>query len=435
MYGKGEMTKKKAHIDETSARRYLNKEMTDAERNAFEKELQKDPFAAEALEGLEPLSGAAFDQDLKELKARINKPKKKKRIPYYAAAASILLLVTAGVLWMQLDKQNPVPHLSENKIEEEIKTGEAAKETVEKIEEKAAPVLDEKRNDLQTEKINNTNTSKEMGIRKESIVEKSETKRMEKAAVPVQKERESEVLEMEDQSLELDNEILFAAPKSKAAIARSEKKLHSLVQGIVVSADDQQPIPGVSVTGKGTNKGVITDLEGRFNLPLNQDSSATLIASFVGMEAQEFQPNSDSNNIIELEPSQLALDEVVVVGYGSKQKKQVTGSVQVVKTEPQNSDAKPSVGFDKYFDYLNEHALLPADYPEQKLVVKVKIELDANGNILRITNANKTNEEYFTKAKTLIEDGPGWQPKYFNDRQVKSSVKFRIVFRKAENND
>ncbi|WP_346854120.1 carboxypeptidase-like regulatory domain-containing protein [uncultured Draconibacterium sp.] len=430
------MSKGKKHIDLENYRRYRNNQMTGAERNTFEKEVQKDPFAAEAMEGFDLLDNQTIAKDLKELNDRILISRKKKTTPYLAAAATILLLISAGIIWIQLENKNPLPHLSETKVEEKIETVRPAEEEMlEEIEEKTEAVLDEKSGDIQTDKAGSDIEINESDNHEESIAETKQQVRIEKAAIPVKKETELVILEMEDQSLEPDEEILFAAPKSKMEAARPDKNLESVVQGVVVSADDRQPIPGVSVTIKGTDKGVITDLAGRFNLPVKNDSSATLIASFVGMETHEFQPDTDSNLLIELEPSQLALDEVVVVGYGSKQKKQVTGSVQVVKTEPQNSEAVPSVGYDEYYKYLNENAILPSEYPEQKLVVKVKLELDANGNIIRILNANKTNEEYFTKAKTLIENNSGWQPKYFNDRQVKSSVKLRIVFRKAEYSD
>jgi hypothetical protein len=432
------MTKKKAHIDETSTRHYLNKEMTDAERNAFEKELQKDSFAAEAMQGLELLSGAAFDRDLKELKTRINKPKKKRRIPYYAAAASILLLVTAGVLWMQLDKQNPVPQTTESRIQEEtIKKEESPKQARVEEEEKSEPSKIEEQDMFRYDKETSPAEKEVAQAPQKSAKPKSAAKSPEQRIELHQTEADSEILNftIEDDEVELDEKVILAASKSQAKIKTTSQTDSNVVQGIIVSADDQQPIPGVSVTVKGTGKGVITDLDGRFNLPVYNDSSATLIASFVGMETQEFQPNSDSNKIIELEPSQLALDEVVVVGYGVQQKKELTGSAQLVKTEPRNSDAAPSIGYERYYDYLDENALLSADYPKQKLVIKVKLEVDANGNVVRILNANNSNEAYFTKAKILIENGSGWQPKYFNDRKVKSTVKLRIVFRKAENNN
>ncbi len=427
------MTKRKAHIDETSTRRYLNKEMTGAERNAFEKELQKDSFATEAMEGLELLSGTAFDQDLKELKARINKPKKKKRIPYYAAAATILLLVTAGIIWMQLDKQNPVPQMTETKIQPEIETEKSAKPSIQVEPKESAEVFEEKENDAGEQETSPAEKEVAQPLQKSArpkLVAKDPEKRIELPKA----EADSEVLNFAivADEVEVDEEVILAASKSQAKDKSGPITDSNVVRGIIVSADDRQPIPGVSIIKKGTNKGVITDLDGRFTMPLDEDSNATLVARFVGMETNEFQPGKDSNNIIQLEPSELALDEVVTVGYGTQKKQEVTGSVSRVEMEPRNSEAIPVGGYESYNDYLNKNTILPDNYPEKKLVVKLQIELDANGKVETIKNTNSANEEFFNKAKTLVENGPEWQAEYSNNRPVKSTVKLRIVFRKQE---
>lgn len=80
--------------------------MTGSERNAFEKELQKHPFEAEAMEGLSIISPENIEKDLADLKANISPSKHKNRFQFLAAAATILLLITAGVIWIQIRNQN-----------------------------------------------------------------------------------------------------------------------------------------------------------------------------------------------------------------------------------------------------------------------------------------------------------------------------------------
>jgi len=426
------MTKGKPHIDESTFRRYLNDEMTNAERNAFEKELQKDPFAAEALEGFELLSTQNLEQDLNELKTRIQTPKKKKRTPYFAAAATILLLVAAGVIWMQLDKQDPVPKMTENKIEQESKTEESAEKELQVKVEKPAPIITEKEDNILTKQKPDKPSTKEIQVPKKVTTPRFALKAQEEKVVVQQDEAKSAILEITDNELELDDEITYTAPTIQAKNQKRTQTLNSLVQGKVISADDQLPIPGVNIIEKGTNNAVITDLDGQFKLQLNKDSSSTLVASFIGMETNEFQPYKDSSNLIRLKPDEIDMSEVVVVGYGSQKKKEVTSSDSVVKSEPKNTEAKPVGGYTSYYDYLNKKAILPDDFAKKKLVVKLQVELDANGKVETIKNTNNVDEEFFIKAKTLVENGPEWQAEYFNDHPVKSTVKLRIVFRKQE---
>jgi len=101
-----------------------------------------------------------------------------------------------------------------------------------------------------------------------------------------------------------------------------------MVKGRVISAEDQLPIPGVSVKLKGTTKGVSTDENGLF--AIQATIGQTLVFSFIGMSEQERNiANFDELNIT-LQAEAGNLDEVVVVGYGVQQKKLITGaSVQV----------------------------------------------------------------------------------------------------------
>ncbi len=108
------MTDKKLHIDKEYFIRYLENKMTDTERNLFEKELQKHPFEAEALEGLATISPENIENDLNKITAKI-KPQQRNCFRCFAAAASILLVVSAGVVWMEVRDQNMVSEMAETK--------------------------------------------------------------------------------------------------------------------------------------------------------------------------------------------------------------------------------------------------------------------------------------------------------------------------------
>ncbi|WP_245706047.1 SusC/RagA family TonB-linked outer membrane protein [Catalinimonas alkaloidigena] len=103
------------------------------------------------------------------------------------------------------------------------------------------------------------------------------------------------------------------------------------VSGKVVSAQDQTPLPGVNVSEKGTTNGTVTDVNGRYSLTVSGD--ATLVFSFIGFTAQEVALNNRSVVDVTLAEDVQALNEVVVVGYGTQEKADLTGNIAQVSGE------------------------------------------------------------------------------------------------------
>ncbi|MCH7399674.1 TonB-dependent receptor [Belliella sp. DSM 107340] len=103
-----------------------------------------------------------------------------------------------------------------------------------------------------------------------------------------------------------------------------------VVTGTVTSGEDGLPIPGASVVVKGTTLGTATDLDGNFSLSVPQGSNI-LVFSFVGTETQEANIGNRSQVNVVLQPDVRSLEEVVVTGYGSQPKREVTGAVSSVK--------------------------------------------------------------------------------------------------------
>lgn len=112
--------------------------------------------------------------------------------------------------------------------------------------------------------------------------------------------------------------LLFFA--SSVAIAQAQ-----VVTGTVISEDDGAPIPGVNILEKGTNNGTVTDVEGNYRITVG--SGATLVFSFVGYQSQEVVVGTQTTIAVTLKSDVTALSEVVVVGYGTQEKKEITGSV------------------------------------------------------------------------------------------------------------
>jgi len=100
-----------------------------------------------------------------------------------------------------------------------------------------------------------------------------------------------------------------------------------VITGVVMD-ESQQPLAGVTVTVKGTNNGVSTDGKGAFRITV--PDGAVLVVSYVGYENQEVAVGSQTNLTIHLALATKQMDQIVVVGYGSQRKKDLTGSVSIV---------------------------------------------------------------------------------------------------------
>ena len=101
------------------------------------------------------------------------------------------------------------------------------------------------------------------------------------------------------------------------------------VSGTVISKSDDLPVIGATVLEKGTTNGTITDFDGKFSLTVKQ--GAEIVVSYVGFKSQTLKANSVLNIVLE-EDSEM-LEEVVVTGYTTQRKADLTGSVAVVSTD------------------------------------------------------------------------------------------------------
>lgn len=101
------------------------------------------------------------------------------------------------------------------------------------------------------------------------------------------------------------------------------------VHGTVSDATSGDPLPGVTVAVKGTSRGTTTDANGKFTLN-DVAENGGLVVSFIGYETQEVKVNNRTAISIRLHPSNTSLNEVVVVGYGTEKKMNLTGAVDQV---------------------------------------------------------------------------------------------------------
>ncbi len=103
------------------------------------------------------------------------------------------------------------------------------------------------------------------------------------------------------------------------------------ITGKVTEAATGDPIPGVSIAVKGTTSGTITDIDGNYSVQVA--NSDTLVFSFVGMETQNIYVDNKTTIDVSLRESTEFVEEVVVVGYGQMNVKDLTSSIATVKSD------------------------------------------------------------------------------------------------------
>jgi TonB-dependent starch-binding outer membrane protein SusC len=113
------------------------------------------------------------------------------------------------------------------------------------------------------------------------------------------------------------------------------------VKGKVTSNDG--PLPGVSIQIKGTTTGTTTDTNGAYSVVVN-DNNAVLVFSFIGFLSEEIPVNGQSTIDVTLTEDVATLSEVVVVGYGTESRKNLTSAISTIKTEELNRGAISDVG-------------------------------------------------------------------------------------------
>jgi iron complex outermembrane receptor protein len=113
------------------------------------------------------------------------------------------------------------------------------------------------------------------------------------------------------------------------------KPLEFQVSGQIVDASDNEPIVGCIITIKGTSNGVSSDASGKYTISV-PDENAVLIFSYIGYEKQEVAVNGKKEINISLKPSLSELSQVVVIGYGTTTKKDLTGAAKSLKSADLN---------------------------------------------------------------------------------------------------
>jgi|WetSurMetagenome_2_1015567.scaffolds.fasta_scaffold05427_4 TonB family protein len=397
--------------------RYSGGKMPGKERNAFERDLQKDPFSDEASEGYASVSTADASKDnanlQKQLKRRVAGSQ---RFIVYRIAASVAVLMTIATIYIMVDR-NKHPKQIASVIEQARSlditesqpiTGPAGKEESSK---KPASKSDEKADRPIYQQVKQEPAK--------SIISSVDNKTSRSQNIDSTPE-----IEVKPAEEYLMNEQIAAASPVQSLSKKSGSSMFS-AKGKVLSSEDNLPIPGASILIKGTNKRVVSDASGDFSITMPDSDRRLLVANFIGMESKEFEALKDSVVNVRLDPSLSALSEVVVVGYGVQKTDSEKEEVRAGYDPPQPIGGKSD--FDKY---IRKNLKRPdSTFTGQRVVVVIRFLVHTNGSIDNIKIVSSPGKPFSDEAIRLIKSGPVWKPAMENGLITEDEVRVRIVFK------
>ena len=375
------MINKKSHISEEDFRRYLENKMTGTERNAFEKELQKYPFEAEAMEGFETVSPENIQNDLNKIKTKILPPKQRNNYRYWAAAASVLLVVSAGVIWMQVKDQNQVAKMAKTKTIEKQ----------EKYPEKSVQIIEPIQANIESQKIEEFPDKKGKVPKGETIVTIEKSSELEKSEEALQIGNDTEISELtvafntEDEQLQKS-----ATPKSRMIREVSQPTESNAMLMIEDVKDDSE-----------THQKKVN---------INTYQTGKKAKSLIQTRDYTIADKAPINAVIILEAP-----------VAAPLPKEIT---------TEDAEAFPVIGIESFEAYLDSTAVLPKSYKRKRAVVKIAFIVNSLGIISDFQNKNSADTLLFKKACEIIQNGSLWIPEIKNEKQTDSAVELKIVFRK-----
>lgn len=452
------MKNKQKHIGKTSGMKaftdYLKGRLSKPEQHQFERAVMSDPFEADAFDGLSRLSEKELHHDMKLLGNRLNirKNKGSNRIWLVSAASIALVLGFISIFFwitpLQKNEQIAIlKPLEKDSIQIMIKPVESTSTEVNDLGKAKLPstkkadvddlVSTGKSKTLTVVTDNTLDTSPITPVVEEPITAKERAVKSEIIGMPIQTAevfaKEMEIDESDPPNIRIRG--IQSGTQSMPEELTASKILQGKVSGVkttndqmntstlvikgYVLDDTRHPLPGVSIVQRKTGKATVSNLNGYFELvvPAGEEQDAPLTASFIGYETYEFKPRNDTTKIV-LNSNMLALDEVVVVGYGTREKESFGTDY---------TSAKPLMGYSAFRKKVIEQVKslnLPVE-SDNRLVIKITISPLGNAELVEIirTPYEPLNDEIIA----IIKSTGQWEPAKHNNIPVNETQ--RLTFR------
>jgi hypothetical protein len=405
---------------------YRRNNLTGKEKNSFERELQKDPFASEAGEGFSLLDPSVLAEDMAELEKRLSSRTLRSRsFLWYRIAASFAVLMVITTIFLVVQNNRPEKVASEGEksnVVFDILKPEAVREN--------APSQAIARNQEMAIKEKSPVTAEmEYRASAESRMETAKIAAGDTTGIIADENFKAAEEPVKDDLLKMK----VTAPAAAGAVVKSNYQ--QMVRGRVISSEDNLPVPGAVISVRGTTVATTTDNDGNFELLIPAKAKPDLIASFIGMKTKEFGPEGDSVISVTLDPDLTSLDEVVITGYGVRRSNAVAGAADAKKAEVNEesaysyTEAEPIGGKEAFNRYVEKNIVRPSGQDTRRAVVVVSFSVTLDGHPSGFKIVRSPGKQYADEAIRLLKEGPEWKPATENGVNIEDEVRVRIVFK------
>lgn len=172
------------------------------------------------------------------------------------------------------------------------------------------------------------------------------------------------------------------------------------ITGTVTDGKDGSPMIGVTVLIKGTTTGTTTDFDGKYSI--RADRNAFLVFSFIGYETQEVAVGGRNVINITLQDQSLSLEEIVVVGYGTQRKRDVTGAIAKVENKDLVSLPTPSFELGLQGKALGVQVITGSGLAGSGSVIRIRGvgSISAGGDPLYVVDGVPITQDYFIRGNS-----------------------------------
>ncbi|MDD2938841.1 MAG: carboxypeptidase-like regulatory domain-containing protein [Proteiniphilum sp.] len=374
-----------SRIEEENLKEYIQGNRHGKKANQLERQTMDDPFLRDAIDGFDSVEGD-HSSVIEKLEKRIQPTQKRIHKSLWIGVAAAVLILLIGIPLLLLP-----PGAKEEVV---VATSESIPQTKE-----AAP----------------TAAPKDPGIVEMNPVQEAPV------VLPPATKEEKVVSNNMVINIIVNEEVEVAAV-SQDVTERSvpegskETDMALLARGRVVD-ETGEPIIGATIQLKNSNMGTVTDMEGKFSLHVPVNADSTLLALYVGMKPQEI-PVKENVGDITLQSDDMALNEVIVVGFGTQKKSSVVGAVtrtdSIVKTSSSEETDSVTTNTNRaIFDKEEFTGYFRENYDEkicegQSVSFVVTFFIDITGHPRNVQIKENSCPAMETEIKRLLLGSPPW---------------------------
>lgn len=386
---------------------YIKGKRKGKEAHNIERAAGHDPFLRDAIDGFDAVEGDHLSsiEFLEKQVEALSKPRTRRFQPlfWYSSAATILLLLALWVFYPTTEKTDYLADENNTSINSdiEVSTNDSVENSV---------------NTKKIETLTNDKPAKQIAQSKNrNIPHESDLA----VAKPVVAEKKSDALpdEIDNGKLVIPENTVDAVAQrtdvfgmrtmsaSKNAVGMAQIADDNKLRGRVID-ENGEPIIGATISFKDTYKSVLTDINGNFVIDVPKNNNRPLVLSYIGYETKEVAVNEPTIEV-KMQADQLALNEVVVVGYGSQKRTSRVGSVARVDNEVRKTPSEPIFGekeFLRFYEVLRTKSICNT----RKESLTARFYIDENGNATELQIEKASCDAMAEEFRRIVAQSPAW---------------------------